>query len=86
MKKFVNKKFNEALMWAGCEIREEHYDHVEAIFDDITPYGWECHTADAEEMADENEADVLKRRHGVPGKYPHKSGYGFCYNPAIIAD
>ena len=51
---FINNRFNEAIACAGMKIREEHYDYIETIFDEITPYGWECHCEDARKLEDEN--------------------------------
>lgn len=43
MKLFINNNFMEAIACAGAKIREDHYEYIESIFDEITPYGWECH-------------------------------------------
>ena len=46
MKKFINNNFIEAIACSGAKIREDHYEYVESIFEEITPYGWECHCAE----------------------------------------
>lgn len=77
---FINNKFKEAIACTGMKIREDHYDYIETIFDEITPYGWECHCEDAQRMECENTSEVLKRRFGRPNNH---RAYGFCFNPTL---
>ena len=79
-KMFINNKFIEAIACAGMKIREEHYDYIETIFDEITPYGWECHCEDAQQLEKENTSDVLKRRFG---RLNNNRACGFCFNPTL---
>lgn len=82
MKKFINDRFNEAIACAGAKIREDHYEYVESIFDEITPYGWESHCADGHRMEEENTSDVLRRHYGRIGS--HDRAFGFCFNPTKL--
>jgi hypothetical protein len=82
MKKFINDRFNEAIACAGAKIREDHYEYVESIFDEITPYGWESHCADGHRMEEENTSDVLRRHYGRIGS--HDRVFGFCFNPTKL--
>ena len=79
-KMFINNKFKEAIACAGMKIREDHYDYIETIFDEITPYGWECHCEYTQRMECENTSEVLKRRFGRPNNH---RAYGFCFNPTL---
>lgn len=79
MNKFINNDFLEAIACAGAKIRNDHYEYIEGIFDEITPYGWECHCAEGQRLEEENTSDVLRRHYGKVGS--HDRVYGFCYNP-----